>query len=282
METIENAYVFQRGFAARARLNYQYYLWQDVLRFHIHPSILPLPEYATVADVATGSGIWLLDLAKKSPSGMQFDGFDISLDQCPPAKWLPGNVKFHQWNFFDPVPEHMVEMYDVIHLRLIAVVIKDNDPTVIIQKLIKMLKPGGYLQWEEHSADIEKNIKTSENLEAPGLEQVRQMLTQPTKGDDGQNIIGPRTWLQTLPQTLKKEGFQEAKTDVYKEENYMTSFWTDLWLVGTEEMADNLLKGRNPEKDKKVREILSKSAKEVLSGVAVPFEKCVTVARKGR
>lgn len=38
------------------RLNYQYYLWQDTYRFHLHPDIPPLAPDARIADVATGSG----------------------------------------------------------------------------------------------------------------------------------------------------------------------------------------------------------------------------------
>lgn len=85
------------------------------------------------------SSIWLLDQISDLPPTTRLDGFDISLDQCPPSPWLPANVKFHTWNVFDdPAPE-FVGVFDIVHVRLVTVVIKNNDPRAMLSNLHKLL-----------------------------------------------------------------------------------------------------------------------------------------------
>lgn len=50
-------YMLDRSYTAASRLNYQFYLWKDTLRFNLHPSIqLPKDESTPVriADLALG------------------------------------------------------------------------------------------------------------------------------------------------------------------------------------------------------------------------------------
>lgn len=76
-------------------------------------------------------------------------GFDINLTQTPPREWLPSNVTLVHWNIFDAVPEDMYGRFNVIHVRLLILVVQNSDPSNIIRSLVKMLKPGGYLQWDD-------------------------------------------------------------------------------------------------------------------------------------
>ncbi len=64
-----------------------------------------------IADIGTGTGIWLLDLSDSLPSSIQLDGFDIDLSQCPPRPWLPPNVSMRNLNIHDETPEDMLEIY---------------------------------------------------------------------------------------------------------------------------------------------------------------------------
>lgn len=134
-------YMLEQHFAAASRLNFQFYLWKESLQFSIHPSI-PVPEDARIADVATGTAIWLIKLAHELPSA-RLDGFDIKLDQAPPAQWLPPQVHLRTWNVFDNVPDDMLGAYDVVHMRLLVLVVENRDPRPIVRNLRKMLKPGG-------------------------------------------------------------------------------------------------------------------------------------------
>ena len=83
--------------------------------------------------------IWLLDFARRHPGAAQLDGLDISLDQVPDKAWLPSNVSFYLYDIYDEPPDYLVEKYDIINVRHLTLVIKDNDPTVVIRNLLKML-----------------------------------------------------------------------------------------------------------------------------------------------
>ncbi|KAL8787997.1 MAG: hypothetical protein Q9213_001889 [Squamulea squamosa] len=91
--------------------------------------------------------IWLVDLAEQLPHA-QLDGYDISSSQWPPAEWLPSNVKLKTLDALAIVPNHLVEKYDVIHIGLLVLVARD-DPKPLLKNVLSMLKPGGYLQWDE-------------------------------------------------------------------------------------------------------------------------------------
>ena len=117
------------------------------------------------------SSIWLLDLDNDLPSAAQLDGFDVSLDQCPTSQWLPPKITMHTWNVFENPPQEFVEAFDVVHVRLITFIIKNNDPRPVLsnlQKILSMLfatlllplriflqaheaflEPSGYIQWDE-------------------------------------------------------------------------------------------------------------------------------------
>ena len=68
--------------------------------------------------------MWPIEVSKTLPPSTQLDGFDISGDQFPPAEWLPANVHLSTADAFAPVPEHMVGKYDVVHLRMMVIVVK--------------------------------------------------------------------------------------------------------------------------------------------------------------
>ena len=134
---------------ASTRLNSQHYIWTQELGFNLHPSI-PLPQKqldARIADVATGTGVWLLEIAREYPK-IQCVGLDISLTQCPPEQWLPQNVTLQQWDMFQDPPPHLFGTFDIVHVRLVLLVI-DKDPLPTIRNLTKLLKPGGWIQWDE-------------------------------------------------------------------------------------------------------------------------------------
>jgi SAM-dependent methyltransferase len=133
-------YVLDRSHIAACRLNLQYYLWKESLQFNVHPSI-QLSKESVIADVATGTGAWLLDVARDFPQA-QLDGFDNDLRQLPHKDWLPSNVSVRHWDIFTDLPDDLVGKYDYVHLRLLVVVLNGNSQPVI-KNLLKMLKPGG-------------------------------------------------------------------------------------------------------------------------------------------
>ena len=111
---------------------------REVLGYNLHPHIPRISEGAKVADVATGTALWLCEVAREYP-GAICEGFDLQLEQAPPAAWLPNNVTLYKWNIYDAPPSDLIERYDIVHVRLISIVIKDGDPTPIVRNLKQLL-----------------------------------------------------------------------------------------------------------------------------------------------
>lgn len=80
----------------------------------------------------------MADVSREYPAA-QIDGFDISLDQCPPSQWLPKNTSLRCLDLYQELPEDLYEVYDIIYLRLFLVVIRDDDPVPVLRNLVKML-----------------------------------------------------------------------------------------------------------------------------------------------
>ena len=93
------------------RLNLQHYLWKQSLGFLVHPRALPKIDNPRIADLGTGTGIWLLDLSESLPTSAQLDGFDVDLSQAPPTEWLPQNVSLRKLDILQELPEDLVGQF---------------------------------------------------------------------------------------------------------------------------------------------------------------------------
>jgi len=132
------------------RLRIQYEWLNNLLGCKIHPSI-SLPHSGSnlsIADVGTGTGIFLLDIANDFPASVQFHGFDIT-DVHFPDKEFPRNVSFHQHDMREPFPEEFIGKFDLVNIRLVVLGLKGNEWELAMKNLIALLKPGGHLQWLE-------------------------------------------------------------------------------------------------------------------------------------
>lgn len=69
--------MLERNHVASCRLNLQHYLWKAAIGYNVHPSI-PISPGTVVADIAAGTGMWLVDMAQNYPK-VQFEGFDNNL-----------------------------------------------------------------------------------------------------------------------------------------------------------------------------------------------------------
>lgn len=137
-------YILSSDYQGTVRLALQDYIWREALGFSIHPRIKPLipSQNAKIADVAAGTALWLRDVGRElGPTGAPaaLDAFDIHLEQAPPKEWLPEHMNLYNWNIFEDPPEVFHGQYDLVHIRLITVVIKNNDPEVIMRRFAKLL-----------------------------------------------------------------------------------------------------------------------------------------------
>ncbi|KAJ0418714.1 S-adenosyl-L-methionine-dependent methyltransferase [Aspergillus carlsbadensis] len=148
-ETVER-YPLGRDTAESQRLNEQHRLLIDIVDGAIDSSI-PLDRISSVADVATGTGVWLWDaqqaLSKVADNSPRcFHGFDISSAQFPAA---PERVELSLHDVLTPFPPEHQGRYDLVHVRLLVTALGESDFEIAVRNLSSILKPGGYLQWVE-------------------------------------------------------------------------------------------------------------------------------------
>lgn len=145
----------------------EYYLSRDVnetLRLHaqhhaivlrsgwlLHPKVqesLSEVKEPQIADVACGSGIWTFEVAQKFPTAI-VTGLDVSAKQFPPEWSWPKNGKLDTLDLCGEVPPKYRGKFDIVHCRLLLGAGPTVDATIFTDAFLKMLKPGGWLQWQE-------------------------------------------------------------------------------------------------------------------------------------
>lgn len=160
-----DVYLLDRGGSASARLMFQHNVLIRMQGWTVHPDVresmanLKTPR---IADLATGNGIWALEVAEEFPNA-EIIGMDISDEQYPPKMSWPPTVKLGYGDLFAPVPEKYQGYFDVVHIRLIVGAIYTMDKDVLMKNILSMIKPGGYIQWDElidpTSLTIDRNLK---------------------------------------------------------------------------------------------------------------------------
>ncbi|APA10736.1 hypothetical protein sscle_06g055060 [Sclerotinia sclerotiorum 1980 UF-70] len=267
---ISDDYVLKRDYVASCRLNLQQYLWKDTLGFTLHPNINPdsLGPAPRIADIATGTGIWLLETRKMFQSSAQLDGFDIDLGQASHAQWMPSNVTLRKWNMFEDVPSDLIGVYDVIHIRLVMLVIKDNNPLPLIRNLRKMLKPGGYLQWDEVDQMGKQIVKVSKETRSDGINKMFRV-------DIPEGVKGSDDWQRDLSSMLASEGFNSVQRYQFDPPATTVRYWHDMYSLAWDEFLTNTL---GP-KAQQALVVADEGSHEARNGAAISMPILVWVAQ---
>lgn len=113
----------------------------------LHLATLGRPT--AVADMGTGTGVWLRHLATQLPLSSRLDGYDFDTSKFPNASQLPDNVKLSFADTMKPFPQEILGIYDVVHVRALMYALKAHEWATAVANLRTLLKPGGYLFWEE-------------------------------------------------------------------------------------------------------------------------------------
>ncbi|KAI1173682.1 S-adenosyl-L-methionine-dependent methyltransferase [Nemania sp. FL0916] len=200
-------YVMTRDYIDNNRINLQHYLSREIIGYLTHPSISLLEPDIRIADVGTGTGIWLCDIANRLPTTARLDGLDVSFDAAVPKALLPSNITFYHWDIRTPVPEELAGQYDLVHVRHFSLVLQDSEMENVLGNLWELLKPGGHLQWTEPdvaSFRVEKLNPTDECNAMIQLIKISQTLDK---------RLTP-TWVPKMPEQFASCGYTEIKYDV--------------------------------------------------------------------
>ncbi|KAF5867778.1 putative umta methyltransferase family protein [Botrytis fragariae] len=268
----EKEYVLERSPLGSSRLYVQHWLWQRLVGHLLHPSI-PIKQDIKIADIACGTGIWLIDLAKelaKSETNAQLVGFDISTNQYPHSALLPPNVKLDIMDIFKPVPERLRGQYDVVHISLLCVVIPGGDPRYVLDNVLTLLKPGGYIQWKEVDFSMMACKAATPDLSTSHLEELmRWMYEVPLKK------FTSFEWIRQLSSIFQERGITVLDGQLLEPEAYIACVWTSMHMNGIKELVNVAGEG-----SRDVLELYGQAAQEVQEGAYISMMLVNVVGRK--
>jgi SAM-dependent methyltransferase len=260
-----SAYSLGRCHLAACRLNLQHYLWRETLGLSIHAAI-KLPPNPVIADIACGTGLWLIDVSREVPDA-QLYGFDMNLTQAPHNGWLPSNISLKQWNFFDEVPPDFIGKFDFIHARLLVMVLPD-DPAPFVRRLFQLLKPGGYVQWDELDCINMHVRKADSSIAAPALEELHKIWT------------GRYDWTIAIHETLNEHGFEDATLEYFGDDSLLARAFADCNLMAIDEVAGGLIRAGKEEAGKRILGLVNQAHQENAKGAGLSTPRVICVARK--
>lgn len=168
-------YGLPRDSQESSRLTLQHYMYKERQGFWVHPKIavdIKDKSEVSIADIATGTGIWAFDVAQQFPNA-KLTGLDISSNQFP-AQWIwPSNVKLGLLDITKDIPEDYREAFDVVHVRLLLPCGPPwENPGTYLNQLTGMLKPGGWIQLDE--LGYQPSLLVLENMPGPRV-QIKDM-----------------------------------------------------------------------------------------------------------
>ncbi|KAF2007277.1 hypothetical protein P154DRAFT_480012 [Amniculicola lignicola CBS 123094] len=226
----QEPYWLERNRREQERLAKQHHVWTKSIGYLLHPSIAPkLPEDAKIADIGTGTGIWLTEMAKVSPSTYQFDGYDISDAQFQAKDTLPQNVTLGFGDFKMPIPEELKGKYDLINIRLIVISMGVGVWESTLRNVLGLLKPGGAIQWIEGNFWVARGFRGTDAKSTGGhyLTKAQIQFNGTLKKRFGYNFP---EW-ETM---FNEAGLQNVEEDVLSTDSglYTNRNWGGVWRLG--------------------------------------------------
>ncbi|KAL1847862.1 hypothetical protein Daus18300_013776, partial [Diaporthe australafricana] len=228
------------------------------------------PDYVFTRDYVDNNRIWLTDLSPRLPETAQLDALDISFDAVAPKEWLPSNVTLRQWNVKSDIPADLVGRYDVIHIRNFIFVLLDAEIPRVLGNLVKLLKPGGHLQWGEPDM-LSWRIETARpGVETPALAQLMN-LSQPQDPR-----LSPK-WVPRLPDLFAAAGLSIVDSDIREAPPAMALSMHECAL----QIHDLLAKTtKNEEVAQGLQQLLPRVQEETRQGACWAFTRWTVVGKK--
>ncbi|KUL91145.1 hypothetical protein ZTR_00834 [Talaromyces verruculosus] len=221
-------YLLSRDRDESQRLDSQHYFLRELCGGKLIHKSITAERIFSVADVATGTGVWLRDvqsyLDTTYPIGNKryYHGFDISDEQLPKDRG-DGSIHFSLQNCLEPFPLEHHGRYDLVHVRLLVAALKESEYKTAVANIATLLKPGGHLQWEdlEHTYMLTNPEKQYRAL--PSMDTLR--LCVQGQIDHGGSSNTPAT----IVAAAEAAGFQSITRADYK-----TRDRPELWAMANE------------------------------------------------
>jgi hypothetical protein len=207
-------------------------------------------------------------------------GLDLFPVHFPAAANLPDNIKLGILDAFsEDVPEVHIGQYDVVHVRVFTGVVKNNDPAPLIRNAFKMLKPGGYLQWDEFDGGSWKGVAPGDDSSVSISATTEMLQTALESSRKAMNL--QYSWIEDLGKIFQEHGFdllEHKRMDVKKElrKTMTDSLLMTLHHVSRIAVRNGCLVGT----DKNWEQLWTNAGEEVEQGVSLTMDMLITVGRK--
>lgn len=130
-------------------LDLQHYLLRHVLNGNY---LAPIIEPRCILDIGTGTGRWLIEMAREFPQANLF-----GIDLTPPvenADNLPSNCHFQAANVLNILPFEDAS-FDFVHQRLLVFAIPLLHWQLLINELVRVTCRGGWIELVEVTTDFQ-------------------------------------------------------------------------------------------------------------------------------
>ncbi|KAK7224225.1 hypothetical protein V2G26_012228 [Clonostachys chloroleuca] len=110
------------------------------------------------------------------------------------------------WGDWDGTPVDPIGVFDIVHVRFFGFVLLVDDVPSVIERLYKMLKPGGYLQWGDPDIESIRIDRANTEAKTESLADMFKLLA----------VQDPRlkpTWVTNLPNLFSAAGFVDIEAD---------------------------------------------------------------------
>ncbi|KAG8163076.1 hypothetical protein KVR01_007554 [Diaporthe batatas] len=266
----DDDYVFTRDLLDNSRLNLMHYLWVNDFGYLIHPRIPTKDANLKVADIGSGTGIWLLDARDRLPKSSQLVGLDISFDAAPPPEAFPANITFQKWDVRDPIPDEFCCTFDIINVRFMVFVVRKEEVPLVVDKFIQMLKPGGFLQWVEPDNQTVHGELTKSVNKKTSIEELMSLL----QSQDPR--LNPK-WVPDLPDVFSDRGLSDVDADVHTTPPHWGYLMHECGLIMHELIAR---KTQNEHMAAELKRLLPLAVEETKKGAYLATTKYVVTGRK--
>jgi hypothetical protein len=228
----------------------------------------------------------MLDAAREYPQH-QFLGLDISPAQFLAKEWLPSNCRLDVWDALTEVPQEYVGAFDLIHIRTIYCAVRKNNVEPLVKNFLNMLKPGGYIQWDEGDLSSMTSHKPSLDVSTESLDTLIEFQKFIAIQQSG---LTP-DWVYSLPATLKDHGCKMISDERIHSPKELGRAWADdilmVWegIVPMVPEAPNPWPSRNGLPKEMSRsafiELFERACKETSQGATAFYQLMVFLAKKG-
>ncbi|KAF9919674.1 hypothetical protein FBU30_010673 [Linnemannia zychae] len=135
-----------------------------------------------ILDVATGTGVWVLEMAQEFPNA-EIHGVDLSPIYPSPetsTKFIPPNCHFQLCNVLDglPFPDNY---FDFVHQRLLVYAFTPTQRRQVNIELLRVLKPSGYIQLIESDGLVYNSGPKTDMVNTLSLNTPRRKSVDPTE-----------------------------------------------------------------------------------------------------